>query len=220
MNLRLATLLAIVGLCYTFASRTIGTFLPDLFRNLAVAQVSGVLLLLASLTAVLFFVYFLRQYVRDDETELKSGTVLAVVGSSLMSLLLLKGVLPLLDRLTFHSLLGPHFIEPIVPWVSSILILLFFIAFHRQTIRKRDGGLERATLWGVVGATIAVLLRTLTLFVYLTSGAVRWVSDFFGTVMIVLLPIFALGFGATLYFFSSFYKYQAAENNHVGRGYP
>ena len=216
MNLRWATLLAMVGLCYTFALRMIGTFVPDLFRNLAVAQVSGVLLLLASLTTVLFFAYFFGRYVQEDETELKNGTVLALVGSSLTSLLLLKGVLPLLDRLTFHSLLGPHFIEPIVPWVSSILILVFFITFHKETIRKQDGNLERATLWGVVGATIGVLLRTLTLFVYLTSGAVRWVSDFPRTAMIFLLPIFAFGFGATLYFFASFYKQQVSEDSNVG----
>jgi hypothetical protein len=133
----------------------------------------------------------------------------------LMSLLLLKGVLPLLDRLTFGSLLGPHFIEPVVPWVSSVLILLFFITFHKQTIRKRDGSLERATLWGVVGASIGVLVRTLTLFVYLTSGAVRWFSDFPGTVIAVLFPVLAFGFGATLYFFASFYKQQASEDSNV-----
>jgi hypothetical protein len=216
MSLKNATLLAMIGICYTFASRTIGTVLPGLFRNLAVAQVSGILHLLASLTAVLFFAYFFRHYLQEDETELKNGTVLALVGSSLMSLLLLKGVLPLLDRLTFGSLLGPHFIEPVVPWVSSVLILLFFITFHKQTIRKRDGSLERATLWGVVGASIGVLVRTLTLFVYLTSGAVRWFSDFPGTVIAVLFPVLAFGFGATLYFFASFYKQQASEDSNVG----
>jgi hypothetical protein len=216
MNLKNATLLAIIGICYTFASRTIGTVLPGVFRNLAVAQVSGILHLLASLTAVLFFVYFFRHHVQEDETELKNGTVLALVGSSLMSLLLLKGVLPLLDRLTFGSLLGPHFIEPVVPWVSSILILLFFITFHKQTIRKRDGSLEKATLWGVVGASIGVLVRSLTVLVYLTSGAVRWVSDFPGTVIAVLFPILAFGFGATLYFFASFYKQQVSGDSNVG----
>jgi hypothetical protein len=216
MSLKNATLLAIIGICYTFVSRTIGTVFPGLFRNLAVAQVSGILHLLAGLTAVLFFVYFLRHYVRENQTELKNGTVLALVGSSLMSLLLLKGVLPLLDRLTFGSLLGPHFIEPVVPWVSSILILLFFTTFHKHTTRKRDGNLERATLWGVVGASIGVLVRTLTVFFYLTSGTVRWVSDFPGTIIAVLFLIFAFGFGATLYFFASFYKQQASQDSSLG----
>lgn len=216
MSLKNVTLLAIIGICYTFASRTIGTVFPGLFRNLAATQVSGILHLLAGLPAVLFFVYFFRHYIQDDETELKNGTVLALVGSSLMSLLLLKGVLPLLDRLTLGSLLGPHLIEPVVPWVSSILILLFFITFHKQTIRKRDDSLERVTLWGVVGASIGVLVGTLTVFVYLTSGAVRWVSDFPRTIIAVLFPIFAFGFGATLYFFASFYKQQVSEDSKVG----
>lgn len=209
MNLKKATLLVAIGLCLTFVLRTVGTFAPHVFRSLTVAQVTATLDVLGNLIAVIFFALFLKDHVSKGEAELKNGTVLALVGSSLMSLLLLKGLLPLLDQLAFHSLLGPHFIEPIVPWVSSILILLFFITFHRETIRKRVDSLERATLWGVVGASIGVLLRTLTLFVYLTSGAVRWVSDFSGTPLVILLPVPTFGFLATLYFYVVFYREQA-----------
>jgi hypothetical protein len=206
MSLRTATLLAIIGLCYTFALRATGTFLPDLFRDILVAQVNGILHLLASLTAVLFFAYFLTCYVRKGETKLKSGTVLALVGSSLMSLLLLKGLLPILDDYTFRNLAGPHFIEPIVPWVSSILILLFFIIFHKQTLRRRQRKLQQATLWAIIGSSIGVLVRTFVLLIYLPSGEARWFSDFPTGMQIALFPIFAFGFVAVFYFFWFFYR--------------
>ena len=208
MSLKNATLLAIIGLCYTFASRTIGTFVPYLFRNLAAAQVNGVLLLLASLASIVFFVYFLRDYVEKDETELKNGTWLALVGSALMSLLLLKGLLPILHGYTFRSLAGPHMVEPLVPWVSSILILLFFVVFHKRTVRKGERRLQTATLWAVIGSFVGVLLRTLTASLYIYSAVVRWFSDFPRMMQLVFLPIFVFSFVAILYFFTSFYGEQ------------
>lgn len=208
MSLKNATLLAIIGLCYTFASRTVGTFVPDLFRSLPAAQVNGVLLLLASLTSVLFFVYLLKDYVEKDETELKNGTWLAIVGSALMSLLLLKGLLPILHDYTFRSLAGPRLIEPLVPWASSILILLFFVVFHKRTVRRGQRKLQTATLWAVIGSLVGVLLRTLTASLYIYSAVVRWFSDFPRVMQLVFLPIFVFSFLAILYFFTSFYREQ------------
>jgi hypothetical protein len=209
MNLKKATLLAIIGLCYTFVVRTAGTFFPELFRNLTAAQVNGMLLLLASLTAVLFFAYFLKYYVHEEQKELATGAVLAIIGSSLMSLLLLKGLLPILDDYTFHNLAGVHYIEPIVPWVSAILILLFFIIFHKEMIRRGPMQLRKAAFWAVIGSSVGLLLRTLTLFIYVGSREARWFSDFPIFMQVVLLPVFAFSFLALVYFFLSFYREQS-----------
>lgn len=60
MRLKRATLLAIIGISYAFVLRTIGTFLPDIFRNLIVVQFTQIMAFLASLTIVFFFISFLR----------------------------------------------------------------------------------------------------------------------------------------------------------------
>lgn len=208
MNLKRATLLAAIGLCFAFVLRTVGTFAPDLFRSLTVAQVTATLDLIASLTTVVFFVYFLKDYVEKDETELRNGTWLALVGSALMSLLLLKGLLPILHDYTFRSLAGPHLVEPLVPWVSSILILLFFVVFHKRTVRRGQRKLQTATLWAVIGSLVGVLLRTLTASLYVYSAVVRWFSDFPRVIQLVFLPVFVFSFVAILYFFTSFYREQ------------
>jgi hypothetical protein len=209
MDLKRVTLLAIIGLCYTFVVRTAGTFFPGLFGNLTAAQANGVLLLLASLSAVLFFAYFLKYYVHEEQKELMKGVVMAIVGSSLMSLLLLKGLLPILDDFTFHNLAGSHIIEPIVAWVSALLVLFFFIIFHREMIHRGPVNLRIAAFWAVLGSSVGLLLRTLTLFIYTGSVEARWFSDFPIFMQVVFLPVFAFSFLTLFYFFFSFYREQS-----------
>jgi len=206
MNLQKATLLAIIGLCYTFTLRTIGTLKPELFTDLLTAQVVGITLFLAGLTGVVFFAYFLKDYVGKEETILKRGSILALVGYSLMLLLLLKGLLPILGEHTFRNLAGLFFIEPIVPWVSSILILIFFVIFYKETFRIGSSLLRKATLLAIFGSLVGFLLQTLALFYYIGSGSVRWLSDFPRMMQTLLLPFSAFSFLAILYFFSSFYS--------------
>jgi hypothetical protein len=209
MKLKTVTLLAIIGLCYTFIVRTAGTFSPGLFGNLTAAQANGILLLLASLTAVLFFAYFLKYYVHKEQKELRKGALLAIVGTSLMSLLLLKGLLPILDDYTFHNLAGSHYIEPIAAWVSALLVLFFFIVFHKEMIRRGPVHLRIAAFWAVIGSSVGLLLRTLTLFIYAGSGEARWFSDFPIFMQMILFPVFAFSFLTLFYFFFSFYREQS-----------
>jgi hypothetical protein len=206
MNLQKATLLAIIGLCFTFALRTIGTLKPKLFADLLTAQVVGTTLFLAGLTSVIFFAYFLKDYVGRGEMTLKKGSILALVGSSLMSLLLLKELLPILGDYTFRNLAGSFLVEPIIPWASSILILVFFVIFYKETSRIGSPLLRKATLLAIVGSLVGFLLQTLTLSSYIYSGSVRWLYDSPRLIPILLLPLSAFSFLTILYFFSSFYS--------------
>jgi formate-dependent nitrite reductase membrane component NrfD len=205
MNLQKATLLAIIGICFTFALRTIGTLKPELFADLLTAQIVGTTLFLAGLTSVIFFAYFLKDYVGRGETALKKGSILAIIGSSLMSLLLLKSLLPILGEYTFRNLAGSFFIEPIIPWANSILILIFFVIFYKEAFRIGSPLLRKATLLAMVGSLVGFLLQILALSSYIYSGSVRWLSDSPRLIPILLLPLSAFSFLAILYFFSSFY---------------
>ena len=211
MNLKKATLLAIIGLCYTFALRTIATFLPEMFRDLTVVRINETLLLLSSLTAIIFFVYFLMDYVKENQVGLKNATVLAIIGASLMSLLLLKGLLMIFNEYALGSWIRPGFIEPIISWVSSLSIFIFFFVFYQQTFQEGLTKLRQATLWATVGSLVGVLSRTLIFILYLSSGQIRWFSDLAlksRFVFLIFLPIFAFNFVTVLYFFLVFYREQ------------
>lgn len=208
MRLKKATLLAIIGISYTFALRTIGTFFPDIFGNLIVVQVTQIMSFLANLTIVFFFISFYKDYVEREQIKLKNVSILAIIGSSLLLLLHIEGLFIVFNVYTLSYLVRSHYIEPIVPWVSSIFILIFFIIFHKETIQKEDIKLKKATLSAIIGSSIGTLERTFILFNYLYSREVRWFSDLSRKIQIIFIPIFAFSFIAVLYFLLSFYKEQ------------
>jgi hypothetical protein len=208
MSLKKVTFWAIVGICYLFVSRTVGTFFPGIFRSLSVAQVTVLLSFLASLTTVAFFAFFYKDYAGEKQAALKKASVLAIMGASATSLLHMKGLFLVFSGYTFSFLAKPHFVEPILPWASSILILLFFIVFHKDTLHKEKIKLRKATLSAVIGSSFTALLRTLLLFNYLLYGQIRWFSDSPKVTAMVFMPIIAFSFFAVLYFFISFYQDQ------------
>ncbi|MCK4322503.1 hypothetical protein KAX08_08325 [candidate division WOR-3 bacterium] len=209
MRLKRATLLAIIGISYAFALRTIGTFLPDIFRNLIVVQFTQIMAFLASLTIVFFFISFYIDYVQKHQINLRNVSILAIIGTSAMSLLHIKGLLRVFNIYIFPNLVyESHYIEAIIPLVSSIFILLFFIFFHKETLRKEDIKLGKATLSAIIGSSIGTLERTFVLFNYFYSREVRWFSDLSRKIQIIFIPIFVFSFIAILYFFLSFYKEQ------------
>jgi hypothetical protein len=209
-KLKYATLSAIIGISYSFLSRTIGTFLPALFKNLLVAQVSAIMSILAVLTGLFFFISFYQEYVQKEQTRLRQASVLAIVGSSAMLLLEVKGLLLIFNADTSSYLAQAHLIEPVVSWVSSILILLFFIVFYKAIFYRQGTKLQRAILLAVIGSSIAAFVRTFILFNYLFLRDTEWFSDLPKKAAIIFLPIFALSFIALFYFFLCFYREQKA----------
>jgi len=205
MNLKKATLLAIIGISYTFILRTIGTFLPDIFKNLQVAQISVIMSFLASLTIVVFFTSFYESYVQKEQTKLKKASMLAIIGSCALLLLSIKGFLVVFNIHIFSYLVKSNYIEPIIPWVSSIFILLFFIIFYKEILYKEDMKLKNAAILAIIGSSIIALERTFIVFNYFYSREVMWFSDLSRGIQIIFIPIFTISFITVLYFFLSFY---------------
>jgi hypothetical protein len=211
MNLRTATLLAIIGTCYLFVLRTIATFFPGPFRVLTVAQVAEITSLIASLATVLFFASFLANYVPKEQAGLRKATVLALVGSSAMLLLRVKDLL----LVVFHGWLSPgvlwslqrsYLLGAIVPWASSILILLFFVAFYKETLRDEQPKLRGASLLAVIGSLVGSLLLTFVLFNYVYFRELMLFVNLPRLMTIIFSPLFAFSIITVLYFFSSFYR--------------
>jgi hypothetical protein len=213
MSLRKATLLAIIGICYHFAIRAVGTFLPNVFRGLLVAQLTQMTLLLANLTILAFFIFFLKDFVQKEKLELKKATLSAIVGSGAMVLLHVNGLLLVaLETYSSPPLLWPlemtNYIGMLIPWGSSILILLFFIAFYKETVRGEKRRLKRPTLLAVMGSSISTLVLTLIFVNSLFSSRITHLAELSRKVPVVFIPLFFFTFFGVLYFFLSFYKEQ------------
>ena len=218
MKLKTATLLAIIGMCYLFLSRTIGTFVPSLFQNLVVTQVSVVLSLLSGVAFVVFFMSFYKFYVREEQAQLHSATVLAVIGTAAMLVLYIKGLFivftPLrmqlygISPVLVEGLSKPSFFEAVLPWFSAILMLVFYVAFYREMADPSQYRLQKAASYAVIGAVIGVVLRTLLVVSNIFSTEMRWFTDLTRGVGIILVPILVISFAAILYFYLVFYREQ------------
>jgi hypothetical protein len=206
MNLKKATMLAIIGGCYTFVSRAIGTFRPEIFVNPAVARVTSILSALAALASVVFYLYFYSKYTRQDQIELRNSSILAIIGSALFAALEMKWLLIVFNVYGFPSLLRFHTFEAVLPLVASMLILLFFATFYGETYRAKEERLKRPVLLAIIGMTVSVVVRILVLVNYLFSGRGQWFSGLPRNTQLALYPAILLSFVMVLYFFISFYR--------------
>jgi hypothetical protein len=206
MNLRRATLWAMLGMSYIFILRAVGTLSPEIFRNLIVAGVTVALSSLASLAIVIFFIRFLKEYVEEEDTLLKAVSILAIVGSSGVFLLHLQGLLRVFDVHIFPMAGGFHHYGALIPWVSSMFLLFFFIVFYGETIRREITTLKHAAFLALTGSLILAAVRTFILYHFINNGDVSWFSDLSGRTALIFMPLSAAGFLAIIYFLSSFYR--------------
>ncbi|UCG53683.1 MAG: hypothetical protein JSW58_09060 [Candidatus Latescibacterota bacterium] len=209
MRLKNATRWAILAICYLFLSKTVATFFPEPFRNLAVARVTIVLSTLASIAVVYFYSSFYQDYVRDEQTGLKNATMLAIIGTAAMALLHIKGLLLVFDAQVPRFLTKSHVFEVVVPWVSSIIGLVFFAVFCGETAGDRAAQLKKAIRFAVIGSSIGVVERTFLLYRYLQGRDTISNGGLSPTLHFISLPIIAMAVIAVLYFFVTFHRFQS-----------
>jgi len=223
MSIRNATLYIIVGTTYLFLIRLIATILPDILSSLAFFRANSVLSLLAALTPVAFFIAFQRDFILKDQLTMQRATLWALIGSSAVVFLFLKGPVIAFQLMLFPGLFRSKFLETIGPgvtWVSSALILVFFVVLHRELRPAGPAQLSRAAGIAAAGAAISALMRTFLFLNYLVTGDVRWVSDLPRGVQWGLLPMETLAFLAVLYFFITLYRLQSSPSTTVTAGSP
>jgi len=206
--LKKATLFSMIGISYIFLLRAIGTLYPQLFRkNILLVRLTELLLFFAILSVVFFFFFFLKDYVSKGQIKLRNATILALLAFIAMLLVHLKGLIMVLNVKVFPFLSKVHSIEPIVPWINSILITTFFIVFYKNLNRKQTI-LKKSIFLAVFGSALMVFVRSLILLnYYINAQEVRWFADLPQKLTFILMPILIFNFAVILYFFFTFYKH-------------
>jgi len=206
MNLKRVTLLTIIGIFYSFALRTIGTLLPDIFKNRLIVQFTGIFSILARLTVVFFFIYFFKAYVQKDQIKLQKASIIAIIGASVGLLGEIKKLLPVFNVYIFPS----RHIQAIIPLLNSAFILIFFIVFYNELLQEKQQRLKEATLLAVIGTSILTVSQFFGLsnYFYLSKFVSSNLSSKIG---ILFIPLFLFSFVTVLYFFLSFYREQKRE---------
>ena len=212
MSLRKATLLAIIGISYLFTPRALRTFLPTVFTNFLITKVTGPVSLLASLAIVVFFVYFHKDYVRREQIKLRMATILVIL-VSLVGLVAQVHSLSLVfnvNVLRYPVMISGH-IDAVIPLLSAIFMLAFFVVFYRETSEKELMRLKKATSLVVIGASLLTLLQIFVLSNFLRYVQLGRPTDLASNKIILFsigIPIILFWFLTGLIFFISFYKVQ------------
>ena len=206
MNLKKATLLALFGITYIFCLRTMGTLIPAIFMNPHLVKIAGVVSLFATLTIVFFFISFYKDYVQLGQATLQKASILAIVGSSIGFLREMKNVLPVFNVYILQHQSWAFHIDAFAPWLNSVFILIFFIAFYGEMPHKEQIKLKKATFFAVIGTSIMALVRTIILSNYLYFEKFTWFTTYSQEMAFIFFPLFILGFVAVLYFLIVFYK--------------
>lgn len=227
ISLRSAALAALVTMCCTFVLRTAGTLSPALFTDLALARIAIVVRLLESAALVLFFVVFLRNYVRGKRGPLREATLWAIVGTVVALLPTVKHLLHMSHVYPVESLIGSDHLEALAPLLGSVAMLGFFIVLRRDLdggLRREPSGdvragvagqkqhgprLVRATTVAAVGSGVFVLLNAIVVVNYFASGELRWLAE--STRPIALLSYLAVtvAFAALVSFLVVLYRVTA-----------
>lgn len=209
-RLRTATLLAVFGTSYIFLSRSLGTFFPAIFKQIHVVQASSLLSMLASATMVVFLICLYGSYLQMEQTRLRKATLLAIIGTCAVFVLYVKGVFRVFDLFIYPHPFWTGHIEAIIPWASSIFMLVFFIAFFKEPHHKTQESLKRATLLAIMGSVTLASLRTVVFINFFYSGKFLWVPELARESPVILFPLFAFGFFAIIYFLIIFYREYAS----------
>jgi len=199
--LKKTTLLTIFSISYMFILRTLGTLYPQLFtRNILLNQCTGFFALLASLFPVLFFSFFLKEYVSPEHSVLRTATILALTGSIARLVIYLKNI-------SFQSAAKLYSVELAILWLNSVFITIFFIAFYREHKRGLPA-LRRASFLAILGSLCILLLYSFTLINYhlYLQGSTSF-EAFMYKLILVSFPVVVFNFVTLLYFFVVYYRH-------------
>jgi len=207
MSLKRVTLLVIIGIVSSFFVRTMGTFLPFIFKNIYIVWMGIGVHLFAGLTIVVFFLLFYEHFIQAEQRALQKACILAIFGSLGALFLHIKGLSLVLEKDIFPLFFMQHHIDAILPLVSSLTVLFFFIIFRKEMGRDVRIRLDKATRLAIMGSSIIALLHAIVLINYLHSGEFRWLAYFSRKAAIGFTPILAFAMISVLYFFLSFYRF-------------
>ena len=207
MNLRLATVAAMCGLCATLVLRTAATFSTQLFTSPLVAQAAVWIHLFSAVAMVWFFVAFLLEMTSQERPPLRRATATATAGAAMALLVPLQTLLRISDVAPFSAFVRSPWLEPIAPLIATVAILIFFAVYRRELVRAEDAQLRRAAAAAMWAYALFTVLNLCVLALYTNSGELRWLTQMGPAVAWITLPLVAAGFAAVLHFFVTLLRY-------------
>jgi len=193
---------AITGASYIFVSRTIGTMKPDIFINLIVTRVNTALLFIAAAAIFYFYTIFYSEFAKEKGEAVRIASFIMVISAFFVSLLFFKGILMVFD---IYNFLSPGF-NLLVPFLSSLISLYFFITLYKEILRGKRRLLPQAVLLAAFGSALAIFIRAMIVYNYFAEKKSEWFWRYTQGSPLIFIPIVVFIFFTSVYFFFICYK--------------
>lgn len=200
MNLRIATLAAILGIVAVFMLRTAATFSSQLFTHPAVAQAGVWTHLFSTVTMLWFFLAFLLEMTDSSRPALRRAAATAAAGAAIACLVPLQTLLRIAGVAPFSAFVRSAWLAPIAPLIATVAILIFLAAYRRDLARSEEAQLRDAAGAAMWAYALFTVLNLMVLALYASSGELRWLTQRGPVVAWITLPLVAAGLAAVLYF--------------------
>ncbi|MCD6378946.1 hypothetical protein J7M07_00695, partial [bacterium] len=159
------------GATYIFVSRTIGTFKPEIFMNLNITRANTLISFIAAAAILYFYVIFYIEFAKKETNAVRIASFVMLIGSFFVTLLFLKGILMVFNIYHFRS---PIF-NILVPSLSSLIALYFFITLYKEIECGGKGLLRQALFLAALGSGLSVFTRGLITYNYFAEKKFEWI---------------------------------------------
>jgi len=187
--------------------RTIGTLFPIIFQNVYVVKVAIVVNTSFILVHFLFYVYFLREYAANRQQTLRTGSVLAIIGTFFLAFIYIKNFCLVFELDIIPPSLMNHHFDAILPVASSLLYLLFFGIFKKVQSQKEYRMLDQPISLAIMGISIFIVLHLIVLINFLKSHKFNWLEHMPRNIAVGTIPLIVFAAVFILYFYIKFHKF-------------
>ena len=213
VDLRKITFLLIVSFIASFLMRTIGTLFPLVFQNAYLAKGTIAVNTFFIVVQLFFYVYFLREYVLHRQKTLRTGSILAIIGSLLVAFVYIKHFCIVFEVAIIPLSLMNHHFDAIFPLASSLLYMLFFGIFKKVQSQKEYRMLDQPLSLAIIGIAIFIVLHLIVLINFLKFHTFNWLEHMPRNIAVGTLPLIIFAALFILYFYIKFYKFLCLYGN-------
>jgi len=214
MYLRKTTLILIIAIVASFSIRTVGTVFPQIFKNILMVKATILINALFILSHLLFWLLFYREYISAKKTSLKKVCILVILGSFAVSVIYMKK-LPFVCGLSIQFPLffvKPYF-DTLVPLMSSVFHLIFFIAFKKSLEMDEKPMLSKPILSIIIGSSIYICIHFIVFFNFLATDRFDLLEHMPRVVAVTTVPLIIAAVSLILFFYYKFYNFLDSDSD-------
>jgi hypothetical protein len=208
MYLKKVTLILIFSMIASFCIRIIGTLFPSVFQNIAIVKATILINVFFILTHLLFWLTFFSEFISVKKPALKTSCLLAVAGSFAVSILYLKKF-PLVFDLNpqFPQILASPYFDAIVPLISAVCQLVFFMFFKNALEPGEASALKRPVISIISGICIYMGLHLIVIVNFIVTDRFEWLEHMPQAMAIATVPLIIAAVCLILFFYYRFYSF-------------